>query len=102
MNFYVIIILSKKKIPNLNENYLQIDKPVKLLNQTTISYHDQDISFDYLIFDDIELISNFLSTNILHDNQIPITNFFKVTSIENILFTKDILLSITDIENGEI
>lgn len=102
MKFYPIIILSKNKIINLNNNYFQIVECIELTNQTTLKYNGEDISFDYLIFDNTNLISNFFETNILHDNKIPVTNFFKVTSVENILYTDDINQSIIDIENNEI
>lgn len=101
MNFYPIIILSKNKNIKLNTNYLQISESIKLINQTSLIHNNCEISFDYLIFDDTNLISNFFETNILHDNKIPVTNFFKVTSIENILYTNDINQSILDIENNE-
>lgn len=101
MNFYPIIILSNNTY-TINDLYLQIKTPVKLENQTTIVFNNIEYSFDYLIFDDVNLITNFYSTNILHDNRIPITNFYKATSIENIFYSNDIINTINDIENDEI
>ena len=101
MNFYPIIILSNNTY-TINDLYLQIKTPVKLENQTTIIFNNIEYSFDYLIFDDVNLITNFYSTNILHENRIPITNFYKATSIENIFYSNDIINTINDIENDEI
>lgn len=101
MNFYPIIILSNNTY-TINDLYLQIKTPVKLENQTTIVFNNIEYSFDYLIFDDVNLITNFYSTNILHENRIPITNFYKATSIENIFYSNDIINTINDIENDEI
>lgn len=101
MNFYPIIILSNNTY-TINDLYLQIKTPVKLENQTTIVLNNIEYSFDYLIFDDVNLITNFYSTNILHENKIPITNFYKATSIENIFYSNDIINTINDIENDEI
>lgn len=100
-DFFQIIILTKKHINGLNKNYLQINNSVDLINNTEIRFNDLNISFDYLIFDDTNLLTNFHETNILHENQIPTTNIFNATSIENIFYSKDILLTINDIENEE-
>ncbi len=100
-DFYPIIILSKD-FKSDNKNYLNINNSITLLNETTIEYNDIEISFDYLIFDNTSLIKNFLETNIIHENKIPITNFYHITSIENIFYTNDILNTINDIENEEI
>lgn len=100
-DFYQIIILTKNPVNNINENYFQINNSVELISNNEIKYNDLIVSFDYLIFDDTNLLSNFHETNILHENQIPTTNFFNATSIENIFYSKDILLTINDIENEE-
>ncbi len=101
-DFYQIIILTKTKLIINNESYLLLNNPVEILDSTKIKFEDNLISFDYLVFDDTSLISNFKATNILHENKIPITNFFNATSIENIFYSKDILNTIMDIENEEI
>ena len=100
-DFYQIIILTKNHVNNINENYFQINNSVELISNNEIKYNDLIVSFDYLIFDNTNLLSNFHETNILHENQIPTTNFFNATSIENIFSSKDILLTINDIENEE-
>ncbi len=101
-DFYQIIILTKNEIDINNENYLVIANYVELLDNMQIRYNHITISFDYLIFDNVDLISNFKETNILHENKIPITNFYKATSIENIFYSNNILNTIFDIENEEI
>ena len=95
-DFYQVIILTLKRFAIFNSNYLIINTPVFLLNSNEII-----ISFDYLIFDNIKLISNYLNSNILHDHTIPITNYFNATSIENIFYTNDIFHTLELIENEE-
>ena len=101
-DFYQIIILTKKEININNNDYLVISNNIELLDNIQIIYNDTLISFDYLIFDNVNLISNFKETNILHENKIPITNFYNATSIENIFYSNNILDTISDIENEEI
>lgn len=101
-DFYQIIILTKNEININNDNYLVITNYVELLDNMQIRYNDITISFDYLIFDNVDLISNFKETNILHENKIPIINFYNATSIENIFYSNNILNTIFDIENEEI
>mgnify|MGYP003297543329 CR=1 FL=1 len=85
-----------------NSNYLVVSSNVELIDNLKIKVNNDILSFDYLIFDNVNLIINFKETNILHENKIPITNFYNATSIENIFYSKDILNTIIDIENGEI
>ena len=101
-DFYQIIILTKKEIDINNDNYLVISNSVELVDNLEIKNNNDSLSFDYLIFDDVNLISNFKETNILHENKIPITNFYNATSIENIFYSNEILSTILDIENEEI
>lgn len=101
-DFYQIIILTKKEIDINNDNYLVISNSVELVDNLEIKNNNESLSFDYLIFDDINLISNFKETNILHENKIPITNFYNATSIENIFFTENIINTIYDIESEEL
>ena len=101
-DFYQIIILTKKEIDINNDNYLVISNSVELVDNLEIKNNNESLSFDYLIFDDVNLISNFKETNILHENKIPITNFYNATSIENIFYSNEILSTILDIENEEI
>ena len=99
--FYPIIILTCKKIVLLNSDYLIIHSPIELLDNYHIKYNEQIISFDYLIFDNICLITNYLNSNILHENTMPITNFFHATSIENIFYSEDIFDTIDIIKYEE-
>ena len=101
-DFYQIIILTKKEIDINNDNYLVISNSVELVDNLEIKNNNDSLSFDYLIFYDVNLISNFKETNILHENKIPITNFYNATSIENIFYSNEILSTILDIENEEI
>ena len=100
-DFYQVIILTLKRFAIFNSNYLIIHTPVFLLNSNEIKINEKIISFDYLIFDNIKLISNYLNSIILHDHTIPITNYFNATSIENIFYTNDIFHTLELIENEE-
>lgn len=101
-DFYQIIILTENELTLDNNSYYIINNQIELLDNTQIKYNDTIISFDYLIFDNSNLILNFKETNILHENKIPITNFYKATSIENIFFTENIINTIYDIESEEL
>ena len=101
-DFYQIIILTKSDFNQYSDCYAVIKDVIFLVDHNTIKFHNQIINFEYLVFDDPKLISNFLNCNILHDNQIPVTNFFCATSIENIFYTKDLTKAIANIENEEL
>ena len=98
MSFFPIIVLSNK----IYNDIFTITKPIYLKDSNTLLYNDEEISFDYLIFEDTSLITNLNNTQIMLENNIPITNFFNQTSIENIFFTSNISLTINDIINNEI
>lgn len=86
--YYELIILSNTH--NLNtDNAITIDKPVKLINDVTLEIDDITYSFNYLIFTNTSQISNFYETNILHENGIPVTNFYYQTTYENIFYQGD-------------
>lgn len=87
-NYYRLIILSSSynNIPT-NIETLIINEPIMLINDYLLELQSNtQISFDYLIFDDVSLINNFQKTNILHDDGFPVTNFFLQTSLENIFY----------------
>ena len=80
-----IIILSDSY--NINEeNILVLNEEVTLIDDMHISTKDCNYTFDYLIFTDVLKIKNFRSTNILHEDNVPVTNFFHQTTYENIYY----------------
>ena len=80
-----IIILSNSYTTN-EENILVLNSAVTLVDDMHILVDDTTYSFDYLVFTDVSKILNFKSTNILHEDGIPVTNFFHQTTYENIYY----------------
>lgn len=89
MKIYQIIVLTKSNFTS-KYNFFQIKEPVSLISTNSIKHKDSEIFFDYLLFDDPLLIINFKNTNILHEMNIPVTNFNFETSIENIFYDSDL------------
>ena len=83
--YSTIIILSNSYTTN-DENILVLNDEVILDDDMHISAKDSTYSFDYLVFTDVTKIKNFKSTNILHEDGIPVTNFFHQTTYENIYY----------------
>ena len=76
------------------EDILVIKDDVTLIDDVHILVNDITYSFDYLIFTNTSKIKNFKKTNILHENGIPVTNFFYQTTYENIYYTLEELINI--------
>lgn len=87
--YYQIIILSNT-FKTTKSDILVIDKSIILEDDVHLTYNNQVYSFDYLIFTDVNQISNFRKTNILHEDNLPITNFYHQTTYENIYYTNNI------------
>lgn len=85
-NFKQIIILSTKTYQG---NIFLLQKQCKIIDDAHLEVDNHIYSFDYLIFDDPKLIQNFNEINFLVENNLPVTNFFLQTSIENIYFTEN-------------
>lgn len=94
---YSVIIISHN-YQNNNQNYLIIKDFVSLENDCTLIYNKERITFDYLIITDINLISNLKQIGVLTENKIPVTNYEKQTSIENIYYGSN--LDIEEIINN--
>lgn len=94
---YSVIIISHN-YQNNNQNYLIIKDFVSLENDCTIIYNKERITFDYLIITDISLVSNLKQIGVLTENKIPVTNYEKQTSIENIYYGSN--LDIEEIINN--
>lgn len=84
---YELIIISKNKIKNCTS--LNINETVTLIDDCHLMYNNEEISFDYLIYSDIFLVLNQKLIGILTESKIPVTNFYKQTSVENIYFCKE-------------
>lgn len=92
-----IIVLSYTYTTN-NKNILVINEDVILEDDTHLICDNDVYTFDYLIFTNSSLISNFYDCHILQENSIPVTNCLYQTSIENIYYTLDNKIK-TAIEN---
>ncbi len=96
----MILIISKEfKNTNLLEDMTVINNEVKFVDDFHIEYNNQIVEFDYLLCDDLNLLSGFEKTNILMD-EIPVCNFFGQTSLEHI-YIGDLETSIDHLINGE-
>lgn len=87
---YSVIIISK--IKHNFENVKWINEVVEFIDDCHILYKEENISFDYLIYTDITLVTNQKEIGILTENKIPITNYEKQTLIENIYYCTDDLV----------
>ncbi len=95
-----IIILSNDF--NDNEYGLIINKPVILEDDVHLLCEGEIYSFDYLIFTDVTLITNFKTCNILAEDNIPITNCLYQTTFENIYYplNSDVYTAIKNIQEN--
>ena len=84
---YQLIIISHNQL--LIKNIKNINEQVKLIDDCHILYKEETISFDYLIFTDNSLVLNKKEIGILTENSIPVTNYEKQTSIENIYYCNE-------------
>ena len=112
---YPIVLLTDKDIYNNESHNKTIDLLVnskqnicKIIDENTLEIDNEIIYFDYLIIDSIDTFQNlFLKNNIyLNDENIPITNCFHQTTIDNIFSigscsssTKTITQQLLDITN---
>ncbi|MBR2891357.1 MAG: hypothetical protein IKC22_03125 [Bacilli bacterium] len=94
----MIIIVTHKNI-NVDDALIINDK-VQIIDDYHLSYQNQIIEFDYLITDDMNLLTDLEKTNILIDIDVPVTNFFGQTSIEHI-YIGDIFNALDHLYNGE-
>lgn len=81
---YSIIILSNEITSHSNAHV--INSKVKLVDDCTLVYNNETISFDYLIITNITLIEGHKEVGVLTESKIPVTNYDKQTSVENIYY----------------
>lgn len=100
-NIYSFILLTKTKMIS-SCDAMVIQDNVIYLNDHQIEYQGQSIYFDYLLFDDIHAFINYHTIPFVKENNLPIVNFFKQTSISNMFYTNDLIHTIQDIQNEEV
>lgn len=84
---YSIIIISENKI-NIDGCY-NINNKITFVDDCHLLSNDVEISFDYLIYTSINLVECQKEIGILTESKIPVTNFEKQTSVENIYYSKE-------------
>lgn len=81
---YSIIILSNEITSY--ENAKCINSKIKLIDDCNLIYENETISFDYLIITNITLVEGHKEIGVLTESKIPVTNYDKQTSVENIYY----------------
>lgn len=95
----VLIISKTYNNNNIFDNMMIINSSVVLIDDYHISFNNQIIEFDYLLCDNLSLITGFENTHVLMDDE-PVRNCFGQTSIENI-YIGNLEVSIDHLINGE-
>ena len=96
----MVLIISKTfNKQNVFDEMIVINAKIQLIDDYHILYNNEIIEFDYLLCDNLELISGFDKTNVLMD-ETPVTNYFGQTSTEHI-YIGDLDISIDHLINGE-
>jgi hypothetical protein len=95
MNYFYLIIITKEQIKiSSNLDLLYINDNFTLLDDHHILYNNETYEFEYLIYSNlIDVVYN-KEYMILREDNIPITNFYYQTSIDNIYYiTEDNLIN---------
>lgn len=87
---YSVVIISNN--PYNYSNTYNLNVKVTLLDDCNLILDDLHISFDYLIYTDISLVENQKEIGILTEHKIPITNYDKQTSVENIYYCDEYMI----------
>ena len=94
----MIIILTKKELKI--KDGLIINSLVTMIDDYHLILNVKFIEFDYLIIEDLTLVTDLAKTKILIDDDTVVTNFFGQTSIEHI-YVGDIDNALDHLYNGE-
>ena len=103
MYYYLIIAASYNVSINNQLDAIFITEDFILIDENHLKYKNEIIEFEYLIYTN-KLNITYKNKNILlFENNIPVTNFYHQTTLENIYFiTEDNLeQKINDIINNE-
>lgn len=85
MHYSIIILTTDASY--FNEAHV-INSKVKLLDDCHLTNGGETLSFDYLIITDISLVEGHKEVGVLTESKIPVTNYDKLTSVENIYYCK--------------
>ena len=95
----VLIISNTFSNKQIFDNMIIINASVQLVDDFHIIFENKIIEFDYLLCDDLKLLSGFENTHVLMDDE-PVLNFFGQTSLEHI-YIGNLDVSIDHLLNGE-
>lgn len=102
--YYYLLIATKEKL-NLDSSLdvLYINDNFTLIDDHHLKYGDQIFEFEYLIYSNNLIVTYQKPNLLLMENNIPITNYYYQTSIENIYYVTEQNLKnkILDIINNE-
>lgn len=86
MNYYDLIIITKSEII-INKNYdcFITNQNFSLLDEHHLTINQTIYEFNYLIFSK-EIEAKYPNNLILLENNIPVTNYYYQTSLENIYY----------------
>ena len=103
MYFYLIIATKEKVNLELNLDVMYINDEFTLVDDHHIKYQNKIIEFEYLIYSSNLTINYDNSNLLLFENNIPITNFYFQTSLENIYYIteNDLKNKLLEIINNE-
>lgn len=102
--YYYLIIATKEKVNlELNLDVMYINDDFTLVDDHHIKYQNKIIEFEYLIYSSNLTINYDNSNLLLFENNIPITNFYFQTSLENIYYIteNDLKNKLLEIINNE-
>ena len=82
----MILIITNQKLNIQNDDIKIINTKVEMLSDYELKIESETISFDYLIIEDLSLVTNLNKTGILIDEDIPVVNWVGQTSLDNIYY----------------
>lgn len=95
----MIIIVTKQKIQAQKDTFI-INNEVEIIDDYHLSFNNQIIEFDYLLFDDYHLIKRLDKIDVMLDDGEPVVNYYGETTLENI-FYGNIQFSLNYLRNGD-
>ncbi len=100
MNIIIISKDNKQYFECIAEEYLIIDQLVTLIDEFSLSTNDERYDFNYLIIEDIDLVTNIQVLNLLTDDGTIVTNMFGGTTLDHV-FIGSVNNALDLIINGE-
>lgn len=88
MKYTTLLIVSKHMIDlsTLGLPYLLIQDPITFINDHVMLYNNEEVSFEYLLINNKDLVTNFKTIPFIIDHDRLLTNYYHQTNIEHIYF----------------